>query len=300
MGVHFRKGPLFYWTICIVFSLLCGLGGKSVGMFFAMMWLFTFAYLIHCIIHRHMEGRKRKMLISLAVSLVFLIIGAGTLPKVSADSGSNGNLAAIAAAQTQTTSKAETTKETVTQTTTAVRTTEKQTETTIPATTAAKTEETVPLTQAPETETAAPETEPEETEAAAPEEAAAEEPETEAAVQEDTKYTYYTITSTNVYSSDSSDSEVLTTVDAFAEVPAYTTLSGSWVHVNVDGADGYISEDDLSTHDESSFIVYISATGQKYHSGSKCGSMKNGQKISLADARARGYTACAKCRPPEK
>ena len=297
-----------YCIICAAFSLVCALAAKSVAAFFIMLWFFAVVYLIHCIFHRHMENRKRKLLRSLAASLVFMIVGMSTMPNVAAGNRDGRNQAAIAAqvqtktteAATTTTKAAETQKPAATskQITTQAQTSKADMKPTTSEAKTAETETVVPEAVAivvPEAEpetTAEPETEALEEEAPETETAA---PETEAA-----KYTFYTVTSTNVYSSDSSDADVLTSVDAYAEIPAYTPLTGAWVHVNVDGADGYIAEDDLSRVDESTYTVYISSTGQKYHSGPKCGSMKSGQEISLADARAAGYTACAKCRPPEK
>jgi hypothetical protein len=44
-------------------------------------------------------------------------------------------------------------------------------------------------------------------------------------------------------------------------------------------------------------MVWIAGSGDgtKYHSKSGCSSMKNPVQISLSDAQARGYTACARC-----
>lgn len=47
----------------------------------------------------------------------------------------------------------------------------------------------------------------------------------------------------------------------------------------------------------SSSTVYITDTGKKYHR-STCGSLSRSKhKISLSSAKAKGYTACARCNP---
>ena len=42
-------------------------------------------------------------------------------------------------------------------------------------------------------------------------------------------------------------------------------------------------------------IVYIPATGAKFHSRSRCGNMRTAQPVTLACAEARGYTRCGSC-----
>ncbi len=42
-------------------------------------------------------------------------------------------------------------------------------------------------------------------------------------------------------------------------------------------------------------LVWIPASGSKYHSHSGCSGMKNPTQVELEDAQARGYTACKKC-----
>jgi len=42
-------------------------------------------------------------------------------------------------------------------------------------------------------------------------------------------------------------------------------------------------------------IVYVPATGAKFHSRPRCGSMKTAQAVTLACAEARGYTRCGSC-----
>lgn len=45
--------------------------------------------------------------------------------------------------------------------------------------------------------------------------------------------------------------------------------------------------------------VYITASGEKYHAAG-CGSLrKSSQPLSLAQAKAQGYTPCGQCEPPQ-
>lgn len=41
--------------------------------------------------------------------------------------------------------------------------------------------------------------------------------------------------------------------------------------------------------------VWIPKTGKKYHSNSSCSRMKNPSKVSLEEAKRRGYGPCSKC-----
>ncbi len=52
-----------------------------------------------------------------------------------------------------------------------------------------------------------------------------------------------------------------------------------------------------SSIDEHSYTVYITKTGDKYHMDG-CSYLKSRIPISLADAKANGYTPCSRCNPP--
>lgn len=41
--------------------------------------------------------------------------------------------------------------------------------------------------------------------------------------------------------------------------------------------------------------VWIPSSGSKYHSNPNCSNMNNPSKVSISDAKSRGYTACKKC-----
>ncbi len=52
-----------------------------------------------------------------------------------------------------------------------------------------------------------------------------------------------------------------------------------------------------NTEDNTSYTVYITETGNKYHSGSCSYLRKSKISISKSDAVSRGYTACSRCNP---
>lgn len=51
------------------------------------------------------------------------------------------------------------------------------------------------------------------------------------------------------------------------------------------------------TRDNGDTIVYITATGTKYHRGS-CGYLRSRYELTLREAVTRGYTPCSRCAPP--
>jgi biopolymer transport protein ExbD len=51
--------------------------------------------------------------------------------------------------------------------------------------------------------------------------------------------------------------------------------------------------------DPKALTVYITRTGKKYHSDGCRYLAASKSPISLKDAKAKGYTACKVCRPPE-
>jgi len=42
-------------------------------------------------------------------------------------------------------------------------------------------------------------------------------------------------------------------------------------------------------------MVWVSATGKKYHTNSSCSGMKSPYQLTLSEAAAEGYTACKRC-----
>ncbi len=51
--------------------------------------------------------------------------------------------------------------------------------------------------------------------------------------------------------------------------------------------------------DPKAFTVYVTRTGKKYHRDGCRYLAASKSAISLKDAKAKGYTACKVCRPPE-
>ena len=58
-----------------------------------------------------------------------------------------------------------------------------------------------------------------------------------------------------------------------------------------------ITSSSSSSNDSSGGMVWLSATGSKYHSIPDCGNMNpnNARQVSKSSAEARGYDACSKC-----
>lgn len=49
------------------------------------------------------------------------------------------------------------------------------------------------------------------------------------------------------------------------------------------------------TADQQQQMVWIPASGKKYHSKSSCSNMENPSQVTLSQAQSRGYTPCSKC-----
>lgn len=46
-------------------------------------------------------------------------------------------------------------------------------------------------------------------------------------------------------------------------------------------------------------MVWVPKSGEKYHSKSTCSNMKNPRQVKLSEAKACGFTACKRCKPPK-
>lgn len=46
-------------------------------------------------------------------------------------------------------------------------------------------------------------------------------------------------------------------------------------------------------------LVYIPASGTRYHASATCSGMKSARAATVPEARGAGYTPCARCKPPE-
>lgn len=54
-----------------------------------------------------------------------------------------------------------------------------------------------------------------------------------------------------------------------------------------------------AANQDASLIVYVTETGEKYHRDGCSSLSKSKIEISLADAKAEGYTPCSRCKPPQ-
>ena len=116
----------------------------------------------------------------------------------------------------------------------------------------------------------------------------------------------YSTTTLNIRATASTDADIIGT---FATGDSVTVISsdGGWSKVDYDGTEAYVSSDYLSeiqptaaaqipaSSDQQETMVWVSATGKKYHSRSGCSNMSNPSQISKSDAQAQGYEPCKKC-----
>ena len=107
----------------------------------------------------------------------------------------------------------------------------------------------------------------------------------------------YVSTDVNVRSQPSTDSEVLTQLEAWSPVTVIS-LSNGWAQIDYNGQEAYVSAEYLKRYNAKEITVYISHSGSKYHSKSSCSNMDDPQPVSLYEAVNKGYDDCAKCNPP--
>lgn len=123
----------------------------------------------------------------------------------------------------------------------------------------------------------------------------------------------YTTDRLNLREGPGKDYDVLTTIPFGEKVPC-KSFSGSWVETSYKDQDGYVLFSYLSktvpsspessnshsssvSHSQRETMVWISATGSKYHSRPDCGNMNpdRAYKETLSDAIDEGYTRCQNC-----
>lgn len=75
------------------------------------------------------------------------------------------------------------------------------------------------------------------------------------------------------------------------------TSSNDQVRFEIDSIDKALIGDSVS--DDDVVYVYITKTGKKYHRGSCRHLRKSKIKVSLDDAKERGYKPCKVCKPPK-
>ena len=64
---------------------------------------------------------------------------------------------------------------------------------------------------------------------------------------------------------------------------------------NTSSINSTVKPNNTTSNNEQETMVWISATGKKYHSKPSCGSMKSGTKVTLKEAQNQGLTACKNC-----
>ena len=99
-----------------------------------------------------------------------------------------------------------------------------------------------------------------------------------------------------------------TTTNKDVEDGSSTTIEDTTETDEAQPADEYSTEEDNTqdnqsveddtTQETSSKTVYVTRTGEKYHSDGCQYLSKSKIETTLSDAKADGYTACSKCGPP--
>ena len=97
-----------------------------------------------------------------------------------------------------------------------------------------------------------------------------------------------------------SDGKVSNTSDAKSSTSS-SKQSGTTSEI---GAEGENFSDELNesqketgkqSSEENTIVVYVTASGSKYHYKSNCSNMKTPKEITLEEAERQGYSPCAKC-----
>lgn len=126
----------------------------------------------------------------------------------------------------------------------------------------------------------------------------------ESSSEEETFAVMYTTSSLNVRSGSGVDYDIIDTLDSGTEVIILDT-SEKWAEIRHDKSPAYVSTAYLSSYQEAVTtipktedegpMVWISYSGNKYHSKSSCSGMKGAQKVTLKEAQQMGKTPCSKC-----
>lgn len=81
--------------------------------------------------------------------------------------------------------------------------------------------------------------------------------------------------------------EIVTTAEEIAEATTEATTEEATTEES--------TEAETESTTEYVQMVWVPASGSKYHKSSSCSGMKNPSQVSLSDAESRGYTPCKKC-----
>ncbi len=133
------------------------------------------------------------------------------------------------------------------------------------------------------------------------------EPESEPVTTSEPSRQMYATATVNVRSGAGTDYDILGTLNQSDSIDVQH-IDGEWAQVAYGGITAYIASAYLSdaqpqtekseqSEQINEQMVWLSATGEKYHSIPNCGRMNpaKARQVTLQEAQSRGYDACSKC-----
>lgn len=111
---------------------------------------------------------------------------------------------------------------------------------------------------------------------------------------------YYSTAELNVRSGPGTDYEIIDTI-SFGEEIEVVTIEEGWAEIKTLDKNAYVSADYLSqsqpetASEDEGPMVWVSYSGNKYHSNPSCSGMKGATQVTLRSAQMTGKTPCSKC-----
>lgn len=111
---------------------------------------------------------------------------------------------------------------------------------------------------------------------------------------------YYSTAELNVRSGPSTDYEIIDTI-SFGDEVEVVAIEEGWAEIKTLEENAYVSADYLSqsqpetTSENEGPMVWVSYSGNKYHSNPSCSGMKGATQVTLRSAQMTGKTPCSKC-----
>ena len=111
---------------------------------------------------------------------------------------------------------------------------------------------------------------------------------------------YYSTAELNIRSGPGTDYAIIDTIP-FGEKVEVIDFEEGWAKLKSYGEEAYASADYLSksqpetTSEDEGPMVWVSYSGNKYHSNPSCSGMKGARQVTLRSAQMAGKTPCLKC-----